>query len=178
MQIKKNLLSFILLLFFSTSFAQKQNAVYAEGLGAGLLGSLNYDFRFKEDGGPGLRFGFGVSPKYILDLSKASHPVSTGGIKPLFLVGLNTFSDVSYSKSAGEDIEAGINFLYAPKNSIADKWGRFKETDRIIPSINIGYRSQPDFEQNGIMFRVCYSPYYLDKKIHQLIGVSVGYHFN
>jgi hypothetical protein len=175
MSIKKNLALVLFLFLFGNSFAQQHHVVYAEALGAGLLGSFNYEFRSDD---LGFRFGAGLSPKYVMDLSKASHPVSTGGVKPLFLAGVNILGDVSYSKAAGEDLELGVNFLYAPKNSIADKWGKFKETDRIIPSVNIGYRSQPEFENSSIVFRVCYSPYYLDRKIHQLIGLSVGYHFD
>ncbi|MGC4103489.1 hypothetical protein [Ferruginibacter sp.] len=184
MLLNKKLVLLLCWLNVTSAFAQKHNALYAEGLGTGLTGTINYDFRFKDDiitgnfkDALGLRFGVGLSPKYIYDVSVAMHPVATGGTKPLVLLGVNTFQDLSYCKCAGDDIEFGANLLYAPKNSIADKWGTFKQTDRFIPSINIGYRRQKD-EYNGIVLRLCYNPYFLDGKLHQWLGVSVGYHFN
>ena len=156
--------------------------MYLEGGGSGLLGTLNYDFRFKENisdlkNALGLRVGIGLSPKYTLNPSIASHPVSTNGTAILVLVGINTFADLEYSHSAGSDIEFGLNFLYAQKNSIADKFGLYKSKNRFIPSLNIGYRSQPD-EGKGFIWRICYSPYFLDNKVRQWAGISVGYHFN
>jgi hypothetical protein len=181
---QKRLLLFLCLLFFTITFAQKHDALYLEGLGAGLTGTINYDFRFKKDiatgnfkDAMGLKLGIGLSPHYIFDSAKALHPVAAGGIKPLFLIGVNTFQDLSYAQSGGTNVELGASILYAPKNSITDKWGQFKQTDRIVPSVNIGYRQQWD-EAAGILLRVCYSPYFLDNKIHQWLGIAVGYHFN
>ncbi len=179
-------LACILIFVISTYItkAQRHSALFAEAGGSGILGTINYDFRFKEDintgkfkDGIGLRIGIGLSPKYILDTIIAHHPVSTKGITPLFLVGINTFTCLDYSRSSGSNIEFGANLLYAPKNSIADKKGDFKETSRIIPSLNAGYRFQSDVE-SGLLWRICYTPYYLDNKVHHWVGASVGYNFN
>lgn len=69
--IKKLTLSTLVLLFlFSISFAQettKRQAVYAELGGAAVLGSINYDFRFKPGNeGLGARIGFGYVPDVLV----------------------------------------------------------------------------------------------------------------
>lgn len=162
--------------------AQTNNVVYIEAGGSSLIETVNYDFRFTKEGNLregslGLRIGAGISPKYSKDSSISSHISAVNGIKPLFLIGLNTLLDLDYSQSGGSNIELGVNFLYAPKNSVADKIGSYKLQARIIPSLNFGYRQQP-FEETGILWRICYSPYYLDNKIRHWAGLSIGYKFN
>ena len=165
--------------------AQKHSALFAEAGGNGILGTINYDFRFKENintgkfkDGLGVRIGIGLSPKYILDTTIAHHPVSAKGSTFLFLLGINTFTCLDYSRSSGSNIEFGANLLYAPKNSIADKKGDFKEMARIIPSLNVGYRFQSDDGGSGLVWRICYTPYFLDSKIRHWGGISIGYNFN
>ena len=168
---------------FFIAISQKHSATYIEAGGSGLFETVNYDFRFKEDDGRGrigligLRFGVGVSPKYVLDSGVVNHVVSTNGTAVLILVGINTLLDESYPHIGGSCIELGVNLLYAQKNSIADKKGDFKQTNRFIPSVNLGYRFQ-SYEENGFMWRLCYDPYLLDGKIHHWFGISAGYNFD
>ncbi len=177
----KALLITLFISYTNASIAQKHNAIFLEGAGSSLTGTLNYDFRFKDSirdfKNYGLRLGIGASPKYTFNPAVNLHPVSSNGTALLILVGINTYADMEYSQEVGHDLEFGINFLYAQKNSIADKIGKFKAKDRIIPSINIGYRSQA-IENGGFMWRIDYTPYFLDKKIHQWGGISIGYNFD
>lgn len=182
MKHKKTFLLLLCSLTFSMAISQKHSATYVEAGGAGLFGTLNYDFRFKETSGsryglPGLRIGIGVSPKYILDSGVINHVISTKGTAVLILVGINSLCDLSYAKIGGDNIELGVNLLYAQKNSIADKKGVFKQTNRLIPSLNLGYRFQ-SYEDKGFLWRLCYDPYLLDGKIHHWFGISAGYNFN
>jgi hypothetical protein len=67
---KKNVLLLIFLLVFSSSFSQeklKRKAVFVELLGSGIIGSVNYDFRFKPgNDGLGMKTGFGFVPKVLI----------------------------------------------------------------------------------------------------------------
>lgn len=63
----------LLLVLILTSFhssgqeTSTRRVVYAELLGSGVFGSVNYDFRFKPgNNGPGLRIGGGYVPDVII----------------------------------------------------------------------------------------------------------------
>jgi len=157
----------------------KDNAIYLEAGGPGILNSINYDFRFHNYGdgegilqGLGLRFGFGLSPKY--ELNQNNSVESVNGLKSQFLIGINTLFMQKYGVNS--NIEAGINLLFASKNSIVDKWGDFKEKKRTVASINLGYRHQ-DIYKSNFVWRICYNPYILDNEIHHWGGISIGWVF-
>jgi hypothetical protein len=160
--------------------AQYNNAFYIEAGGAGISGSLNYDFRFKKNvkyssWTNGLRVGLGLSPKYILNTTNNA-TISTKGVKLMALIGYNSFTDMSYLR-LGSNIEYGINFLYAPANSIADKKGNYMPKNRIIPSLNFGYRHQDNSKMKRI-YRFSYTPFLLDGKLCHWAGLSFGFHVN
>jgi hypothetical protein len=161
---------------FST--AQYHHAFYVEAGGAAITGSINYDFRFKKEvkdftSSLGLRVGVGLSPSYTLQNNTV---VSLKSIKPMALIGLNRFMDMSYIK-LGSNIEYGLSVLFAPSNSIADKKGNYLEKGRVIPSLNIGFRAQ-DNSKLKRMYRFCYNPFLLDGKLCHWAGLSIGFHIN
>jgi hypothetical protein len=173
--------SIIICCFFSIkAIAQNHHAFYLEAGGAAITGSVNYDFRLKQkvtigSWTNGIRIGIGFSPKYILNTT-TQFVENTKGIKLTALIGYNSFMDMSYVR-AGSDIEYGINFLYAPPNSIADRKGNAVSKNRIIPSLNIGYRHQDESKMKR-MFRICYTPFFLDGKLCHWVGLSFGFHTN
>jgi hypothetical protein len=173
--------SIILSCFFILPIqAQQHHAFYLEAGGGAITGSLNYDVRFKKNipystWANGIRIGIGVSPKYIVNTT-SNTIISTKGTKLMALVGYNSFMDMSYVRT-GSNIEYGVNVLYAPANSIADKKGNFIPKNRIIPSLNIGFRRQ-DNSSMKLIYRFCYTPFFLDGKICQWAGISIGFHIH
>lgn len=161
----------------SQSIHAQSKAAYLEAGGAGLVETFNFDSRIKskQADGFGWRLGIGASPKYAQNLSTGKVS-SASGVAGLFLVGVNTFFDPEYSHSTGHNIELGANVLFATKNSYAEKLGSYKGKSRVVPSLNIGYRLQRK-DENGFIWRLCYTPYFLDGKLRQWGGISAGYQF-
>jgi len=167
----------IFIICISPAAHAQSKAAYLEAGGAGLVETFNFDSRVKPKQGDGFgwRLGIGASPKYIQKpgTGKVSSISDAAG---LFLVGVNTFFDPEYSHSTGHNIELGANVLFATKNSYAEKRGSYKGKSRVIPSLNIGYRLQRK-DEKGFIWRLCYTPFFLDGKLRQWGGISAGYQF-
>lgn len=155
----------ITLCFLTTSlFAQYKEAVptysrtasqiYVEGLGSGVLYSINYDKRlFPQDDGLGFRIG-------VSKFGGGSDGVFTVPIQINYLAGSN-----------GRYFEAGAGIVYGGNNA-----GDGKD---VVGSIVLGYRRQP-FNKKGITWRFAFTPFItFDPELPFLpwIGASIGYRF-
>ena len=91
---------FCAILFAQSETSPKRKAVYAEFLGSGVFGSVNYDFRFTEkNNGPGLRIGAGMVPDVLVI------PVEINGLvgrkKVLFEYGLGISNGIFLNDKHG-----------------------------------------------------------------------------
>ena len=138
-----------------------QNAVYVEGLGQGLLYSVNFDHRFTEN--IAVRVGFShFTIGFITDVSITTIPVMAG-----FLTGHG---------SHHMEIELGIvpvhgsissDFFGTPEGS-AGEWV-------VLWTATIGYRYQPASE--GFLFRIGLTPLFVPHGAQIWGGASIGYAF-
>jgi hypothetical protein len=145
-----------------------RNAFYFEFLGPGLLYSVNYEYRFKNN--LSLRAGFSAwsfdSLDMVLlqikDLKYRSFPIMvnylTGkrsshlefglGLMPVFFKGDFT---VFYFINAGENGRAS----------------------QLVGLSTLGYRYQR--AEGGIIFRACINPIFDTSRIYPIFGVSLGF---
>ena len=157
----KKLTSLTLAMFclFSISLAQKttkRQAVYAELGGAAVLGSVNYDFRFKPgNDGLGARIGLGYVPDVI--------------IFPLELNGL-----VGKNKLAFE-YGAGISLAYFTEEHY-DGNQTFRSDDSRLGFIyhgKVGLRITP--ANNGLFFNFNCTPLINTEEARLWFGLGLGY---
>ena len=160
----KNLRNTILVfLFFILTFGVfgqsrfHKNAIYGEGLGPGLLYSINYDWRFKRDyTGHGFRIGLGSIRNSNNNLS-ISVPVSYN-----FLFSNNFQTQY--------EIGLGLSFKYGhfPFAEFADKM--------VIGHGIIGIRYRP--LRNGLFLKLAWTPLFDDSRIRYVHGgLGVGFSF-
>lgn len=149
------------LLFFSlmsgTSSAQSTKAVYLEGLGSGIVYSINYDQRFGSEV-DGLGFRAGVGFVYAQSDVIISVPVLLN-----YLTGTNA-----------HHLELGLggSFYRFPDSIIGDY-----DYETIFGATgNVGYRWSPP--EGGFMFRVTWTPI-IGNEITLILfgGIGVGYSF-
>ena len=140
----------------------KRNAVYIELLGQGVLYSVNYDYRIKEN----IALRAGLTTYGINFFSKSN---VTG-----FPMMLNYLS----GKRKGH-FEAGIGFMPL---LVTEETGWFSwEDDKkkqsevdVIGNINLGYRYQP--RTGGFVFRFNFTPL-IGPTVIPWAGMSFGYGF-
>lgn len=182
MEIKRIGLLVFCCFYFLYGFTQSSQSVYIELGGPSLFSTINYDINFlpkekgRNPGQYGFRLGVGISPKYRQDSFPFLKTKHTNGMAMLVVAGAYYLADFSYSGAADYFIEIGPNLTYAGKNSIAEKFGDFKDKFRLIPSLDIGIRTQSQVSRS-FMWRLCYTPYYLDEKLRHFGGISLGYNF-
>lgn len=181
---KKPLFSLISLLVATTLFAQTQpdtqiqtqptfsgyhKNIFVEGLGAGLLGSVNYDMRLNKGrmDGIGFRAGLGLAP--LADITFVSFPLE--------------FNHLLGKKRSSFITGIGILPLYASiqKENVVTDDGNMINIDvsglaLAGAYLSLGYRFQP--LRNGIMFQINWNPVISGRNISpRWFGLSIGYGF-
>lgn len=171
-------LTFTFFIFISSLVvAQEKFSVYADGGGASPVVSVNIDKRLqKTNSGFGLRAGIGMVPgqKRIIDANphwidskwKFSVPVAFN-----YLIGNNDQPNF---------LELALQGTYIPKGTIVDSWSSLsiqneRIVNRFMPSAFVGYRRNP--VKSGIVFRIGYNPFILDKEYISWFSASVGWKF-
>jgi hypothetical protein len=143
-----------------------RSAIYLEGLGPGLLYSINYDHRITEH--VSLRAGFSTWSIYF-PLVENSDFSFTGF--PLI---------VSYLTGDGSShFELGIGLVPATI-SVGDQSGFFGTGEKasatiVLGTATIGYRIQPP--DGGFLLRLCLTPLMNSDRAIMYGGVSVGVGF-
>jgi hypothetical protein len=132
-----------------------QSAFYLEGLGHGLLYSVNYDYGFdREPGGLGFKIGLSYIP--IEDSDVLSIPVS-----------------LNYLKGAGPgffELGVGVDFFKGKANFLGD-YDFGSSNFGFIASV--GYRYQ---KPKGLLFRVGLTPILSNEIfVPYFAGISIGY---
>ncbi len=154
------LLTLILLSF--NSFSQeksKRHVVYAELLGSGVIGSVNYDFRFKPgNDGLGMRIGGGYVPDVLV------FPIGLNG-----LIGKNR---IAFEYGAG--ISVGV-FLKSKSGNQTFSTGM--DNLGYIGFAKAGIRVTP--KNNGLFFNFNWNPI-IDTVDPKWIwfGLGIGYSWN
>lgn len=156
--------------------------IFLEGLGNGILYSLNYDTRFKksERDGWGLRAGLGLLSINVVDTNLNVKGKAILNIVPLvasYLIG---------KKRNALELGLGTTFLYARLKNL--KGSDFSSIDvgndvldeplkafTICLTSVVGYRYTS--LRNGLIFRAGIAPYIGFGSFNFNIGISVGYHF-
>lgn len=151
------LLVLLLCLISASCLAQGQKFVFFEGLGGGLLASVNFDMRFKKDARDGLGAKVGYSNVGFFD---------TGEWISIFPVGINYV----YGKKRG-GLLAGFNttFAFVPPDIGATNYVA------AVYGPEIGYRFRP--RNRGIGFQATWSPLFntADGTKMAWFGIGVGY---
>ena len=178
--IMRLLFTFVLLLFCCyTTFAQettgasnRNQAVYLELAGNGLVFSLNYDMRLAKNrqDGHGVRIGVGGFPVYSRD--NAGNRVK--GIAVTIPLAYNYL--IGKRRSAFE-LGAGITPAIGYVEGVEISGEEIKETDfALLGFANVGYRYQP--LNSGFVFRFTWTPAVTNEGFQPFwLGLSLGYGF-
>jgi hypothetical protein len=162
MQSKKTTLVLIFLLVSLSLFSQensKRQAVYLELLGSGVIGSVNYDFRFKPgNDGLGMRMGFGYVPDVLV------FPIGLNGV-----IGKNRVSfEYGAGVSAAVFLEKKINDLTFSNG--VDNFG-------FIGFGKMGIRIRP--KNRGVFFNLHWNPLINTVETRWAwFGLGIGYSWN
>jgi hypothetical protein len=150
-----NFLGIVLLLIFSRDFIlcqkPKQDLIYFEIGGTGIIYSINYDRRFtKSQTGLGIKIGV-TSTKLLLEFDGDY-------LLPIHL-------NYVIGNKVGLELAAGVtisNFTY----------------ENVLPSASVMLRYQ---SQKGLNLRIGVAPYSLKRNVNNIVywwpGLSVGYTF-
>ena len=143
------------------SSSYSQNAVYFEGLGQGLLYSVNFDHRFAENFA--VRAGFShFTIGFISDVSITTIPLM-----------------VEYlSGSGNHHLEIGLGAVPVYGRISGDLFGSSEGTTGawvIVATATVGYRYQPVGE--GFLFRIGLTPFFMNAGAQIFGGASIGYAF-
>lgn len=145
----------------STSSNFKQNQLYLELAGNGLIYSLNYERLLSKNFA--LRFGFGITPGVIFVEGTYIHIPFTAS----YLVGSET-----------SKFEAGIGATYFAGTDVEIFGLPAGDQSLIFVTGIIGYRY---ISPGGFVFRIFFSPLYSSEADPNLIptgGLSFGFAFN
>ncbi len=156
---KLTLSTLVLLCLFTISFAQettKRQAVYTELGGAAVLGSVNYDFRFKPgNDGLGARVGFGYVPDVL--------------VLPLELNGLIGKNKVAFEYGAGISVA-----WFTDEQNTGNQ--TFRSDDSRLGFIyhgKVGIRLTP--LDNGFFFNFNCTPLINTEETRLWFGIGLGY---
>lgn len=110
----KTALFLVLFLLSFNSFSQqttKRQVVYAELLGSGVIGSVNYDFRLKPgNDGSGMRVGFGYVPDVFVFPIGLNVVIGENRVAFEYGVGVSIAAFLK-TKSGNQTFSTGINNL-------------------------------------------------------------------
>lgn len=144
-----------------------KHAVYAELFGQGILYSLNYDYRFREN--MSVRAGFSswsINPLWLLMTGKLSFtgfPVTAN-----YLLG-----------NGDHRLETGLGFMPATitveGNDIFFGAEIHEKETVVFGTATAAYRVQP--EDGGFLFRIGLTPLFTFESIVLTGGISLGYAF-
>ncbi|HYQ57421.1 MAG TPA: hypothetical protein VEP89_08730 [Draconibacterium sp.] len=156
---KLTLTTLALFCLFSIALAQetsKRRAVYAELGGAAVVGSVNYDFRFKPgNDGPGARVGFGYVPDVL--------------VLPLELNGLVGKNKIAFEYGAGISVA-----YFTAEHNIGNQ--TFRSDDSRLGFIyhgKAGLRIAPT--NNGLFFNFNCTPLINTEETRLWFGLGLGY---
>jgi hypothetical protein len=166
--VKKALVTLVLLVAVLQSGAvaqppssYSQNAVYFEGLGQGLLYSVNFDHRFTEN--IAFRVGFSsFSIGFISDVSITTIPIMAE-----FLTG-----------HGSHHMEIGLGIVPVHGSISSDFFGTSEGSVGawvVVWTATFGYRYQPAPE--GFLFRIGLTPLFVPHGAQIWGGASIGYAF-
>jgi hypothetical protein len=143
------------------SSSYSQNAVYFEGLGQGLLYSVNVDHRFTEN--IAFRVGFSsFSVGFITDVTITTIPLMAE-----FLTG-----------HGSHHLELGVGIVPVHGSISSDFFGTAEGSVGawvVVWTATFGYRYQPAPE--GFLFRIGLTPLFVPHGAQIWGGVSIGYAF-
>ncbi|MBO0932835.1 hypothetical protein [Fibrella aquatilis] len=157
------------------SLGGRNKAVYLEGLGSGLLLSVNYDFRFRNtQDGLGMRIGVG-------GLSVAATATNNNGTTSPARLGVVTMPILlNYLVGKGRvafEMGAGVTPIYLSATKYQTN-NEFVQNSNfgVLGTLNAGLRVQPI--RNGVVFRLDWTPMISDTGFQPAwAGVSLGYAF-
>lgn len=135
-----------------------KKAVFVEILGSGLLYTINYDTRLKQDVNQGIGIRVGIGKGTYSSNQTFGQRFTTLPINLNYLYG---------KKRSG--LEAGVSIT--PEFTFQD----FDDRVNLYGILNLGYRYQP--LNKGLLFRLAYTPVIAGERISSPIGISVGYGF-
>ena len=140
-------------------FSPKAQQVFVEGLGTGLLYSINYDQRlFKKENGLGIRIG---ASRYKGDdgRNRSTVPVQLNYL----------FSNI------GRYFEIGVGTTYGGGKDISNP-----TSGDFIGTATIGYRRQP-YQTKGLTWRLALTPLFIFQpeglRVLPWAGASAGFRF-
>ena len=161
MILRRILFSFLALIVFSSLQAQRSSVIYAEGLGNGLIYSVNFDTRIlNRPDGPGFRLGGNVLK------------VGGGDFVTFIPMQVNYVFGTKHALEVG----AGMTYSFQKGNSAPAE-------NYLFANASVMYRYQAPA---GFNFRIGWAPIFAPEEAGSLFstklfwlfpGVSVGYRF-
>lgn len=151
-----------LFLYGSVSLSQsRQNSIYFEALGNGIIYSVNYDRLFTEN------FGGRIGVMYL-----SSFDVVVSSAENILVVPLMA----NYFIGGSHKLELGAGILLVQ----ADNIGFFgiesgQGGSAVGGTATVGYRYQKP--EGGLVFRIGFTPVYGDGEVEPSGGISLGYAF-
>ncbi|MCD6366573.1 MAG: hypothetical protein J7L46_03435 [Bacteroidales bacterium] len=161
----------ILMLFFlsvagaseSQNIKQRNNTIFAEGLGSGGYGSLNYEHAIFKKNDLTVAARFGIGTYNFFDFTNRFNPDVILPITVSTFYGKNHHVEFGIGQTVTSIVQANSDFHPERENSFN---GTFF----------MGYRYQK--QMGGISFRILYSPIIEKNKYFRHWGaISVGYVF-
>lgn len=161
-----------------TAFDGYHKNIFVEGLGAGLLGSINYDMRLTKGRMDGIGFRAGIGGIYadatdpqgkIIKVGILSIPLEVnyllGKKRSSFIAGIGVLP--GYGSIKGIEDVTIVNEQVSMNVDGFDFLGAY---------LSLGYRFQP--LRNGLMFQVNWNPIISGGKVSpSWFGISIGYGF-
>jgi hypothetical protein len=161
MVLRRILFSFLALFAFTTLQAQRSSVVYAEGLGNGLIYSVNFDTRIlNRPDGPGIRLGGNV--------------LKAGGGDFVTFIPMQV--NYVFGTKHGLELGVGMTYSYQKESTAAAE-------NYLFANACVMYRYQAP---KGFNFRIGWAPIFAPEEAGALFstkwfwlfpGVSVGYKF-
>jgi len=144
-----------------------RNAIYVEGLGQGVMWSINYEYRTIRE--VSLRAGFTLESVPPPIRSFSDNSTFTGF--PLlvnFIVGGKV-----HHLEAGIGAVVGINSTHW-RSDLGSEY--YSSHERVfVGTATLAYRVQSD--KGGLLMRMAFTPFFTFKEFVPFVGISLGYAF-